>query len=201
MAIFSIITFGHLALNMVIKNLIFKPLVIILIFAMLSVSCSTINFATKPDLSEKYYIMLNDSGKKYPSIISLISGEIIKSNYVDIQNDVLKFENKNDTLSVPINQIEKIVIKRGVVALVSGLGLALISFVLATKIAFNNSADIDSSIKFGVISSISSFIFGVGFCGDTEYIFNGNANYEQSEYYKNYQKIKAKRDTINLGTN
>ncbi|PIQ09812.1 MAG: hypothetical protein COW71_04845 [Ignavibacteriales bacterium CG18_big_fil_WC_8_21_14_2_50_31_20] len=55
-------------------------------------------------------------------------------------------------------------------------------------------------LTIGSALGLVALVLGTIYYGETEYIFNDKANYEQIEYYKNYHKIKAERDSTNLGS-
>jgi len=106
----------------------FKSLVLILIFAILSVSCSTINFATEPNVGNRDYSMFNYLASKHNSTIFLLNGDDIEAEYVFVKNDSLHYVAVLDTLSVPLTTIERVEISQLGKKIASGFFMGIVTF-------------------------------------------------------------------------
>ncbi len=200
----------------------FKPLVIILIFAMLSVSCSTINFATEPDFTKRDYSKFNYYLAKNSSKIILLNEEELSVHYANVKGDSLYYCAENDTLSIPLANVEKVVIKNWFGAIAEGFFLGLGTTILSAYIYIRLACDgSDFGAAFaagsvGLLVGIFTLVLVVIYGGKSEYIFNqlnNNSNenglsdevkIRQMENFKKqieYFEEKAKRDSTYLGTN
>ena len=200
----------------------FKSLVLILIFAILSVSCSTINFSTQPDVTKRNYSNFNYYCSKQSSKIIFLNGENISVKYANIKGDSLYYCAENDTLSSPINVVEKVVIKRWIGAIAEGffLGLATTIFTafIFIKLA-SGEGDLGAAlvgISVGLLAGFVTLILGIIHGGKSEYIFNGDyVEFDETneineevrirmlENYKKqikYFEEKTKQDSTNLGS-
>jgi len=182
----------------------FKSLVLILIFAILSVSCSTINFATEPNVGNRDYSMFNYLASKHNSTIFLLNGDDIEAEYVFVKNDSLHYVAVLDTLSVPLTTIERVEISQLGKKIASGFFMGIVTFFVsgfsAGAIYGDSLGGLLVGLTIGSALGLVALVLGTIYYGETEYIFNDKANYEQIEYYKNYHKIKAERDSTNLGS-
>ena len=190
----------------------FKSLVLILIFAILSVSCSTINFATQQDIAKRDYSMFNYLGSKHNSKIFLLNGEEIAAEYVFVKNDSLYYVAVLDTLSVPLTTIERVEISQLGKNIAYGLIVGVLSFIVSS-VALSKVIVLDGgfgnilTIPFAAGLGVAGLILGLNYGGKSEYIFhevnhkNDEVKIRQMENYKKrieYFKEKAKQDSTNL---
>ena len=182
----------------------FKLLVLILIFAIFTMSCSTINLTTNKDASPIDYSNFNHYCSRNSSKIIFMNGDDLSVNYANVKGDSLYYCAENDTLSSPLTVVEKVVIKHWIGAIAEGFflgfGTTILSGAIASKAAGGGFGGALFGASVGLIVGFVTLVFGIIFGGKSEYIFNDKANYEQIEYYKNYHKIKAERDSTNLGS-
>lgn len=183
----------------------FKSLVLILIFAIFTMSCSTINLTTNKDASPIDYSNFNHYCSRNSSKIIFLNGDDLSVNYANVKGDSLYYCAENDTLSIPLADVEKVVIKHWIGAIAEGFflgfGTTILSAFIFVKLA-GVGGDIGPAFvgaSVGLLVGFVTFVLGIIYGGKSEYIFNNKANYERIEYYKNYHKIKAKRDSTNLG--
>lgn len=178
---------------------------IIMIISILSTSCSAVNFATQPDVTTRDYSMFNSLGSKHNSKILLLDGEEIATKYVFVKNDSLYYVSTQDTLSISLIEVEKVEIKHLGKKISSGLLYGGISFLVSfVAIAFTvGGGGLGAglvALPLGAGFGLGGFSLGLIYGNGIEYIFNDKANYEQIEYYKNYHKKRAERDSTNLGS-
>jgi hypothetical protein len=175
----------------------FKSLIMILIISILSISCSTVNFTSQPDVTTRDYSRLNYLGSKHNSKIFLLDGEDISTKYIFVNGDSLFYKSSQDTLSIPLMDIEKVEQKNwtlaGGNALVFGLGASLVTFTLMKDDAESPGLGF-VVLGYAALVGLSAFVLGIIYGGENEYIFNDKNDYEQIEYLKE----QARRDSTNL---
>ena len=168
----------------------FKSLVLILIISTISMSCSAVNYSTQPNSSERDYELFNNLGSKNSSRIYLLSDEEISTKYVFAKNDSLYYATLQDTLSIPIADIERVKNKNWKSAGGNGLVFGLATTLVSGGLMIASSPEESESIGLGlvivglaVLSGLTVFILGVTYGGETEFIFNEKVNYEQIDYH------------------
>lgn len=192
----------------------FKSLVLILIFAKLSVSCSTINFATQPDIAKRDYSKFNYYCSKNSSKIIFLNGDNLSVNYANVKGDSLFYCAEYDTLSSPLTVVEKVVIKHWIGAIAEGFflgfGTSILSAFIFVRLA-GAGDDLGTALvgaSVGILVGFATLVFGIIYGGKSEYIFNdanynyGDVNFRKEQNFKKqieYFKEKAKRDSTNLG--
>ena len=179
----------------------YKALLFILIISLLSISCSAINYSNQPNNSERDYSTFNRLGAKHSSKIILLDDEIFATNFVRAEGDSLHYYFSSDTLSVPLSSVEKVIIKKWAVGIVSGLVAGTV-VMLASSYVLSRSLDGDMGVAIlaqgsSLLLGLSALIFGIFYGDNSEYIFN-KKNHEQIEYYKEYHKRK---DSLNSNVN
>lgn len=206
----------------------FKSLVLILIFAILSASCSAINFATQPDFTKRDYGMFNYLGSKHNSKIIFLNGDEIDAEYVFVKNDSLYYVAIQDTLSNPLTDIEKVEISQLGIKIATGIFMGTITFFVSgfsagaiySAIHGDSLSVLFIGIIVGSLLGLAALVLGTIYYGESGYIFNEvhdkkDENHEkginnideevrlrQMENYKKqikYFEEKAKRDSTNLG--
>ena len=86
----------------------FKTLVLILIFSVFSISCSSITYTKNQEYLERDYGKLNLLGAKYSSIIHLLNGQTIRTNLVNAKVDSLRFDKNGSFQSIHLSELEKV---------------------------------------------------------------------------------------------
>lgn len=174
----------------------YKSLIFILIISILSISCSTVNYSTQQDISSRNYSVFNRFGSKYTSIIQLLNGTEVITNYVKATDSLVFYQYNGDTLSIKQSKIEKIEIKVTGNRIANGLLWGVLGLATGIAITFILVPDCNGPgcgfliipiLLMGVVSSISGYIKG-----NKKYIFNSKADYEQIEYYKRKESLNSK---------
>lgn len=180
----------------------YKALLFILIISLLSISCSAINYSNQPNNSDRDYSTFNRLGAKHSSKIILLDDEIFATNFVRAEGDSLHYYFSSDTLSVPLSSVEKVMIKRWAVGIVSGLVAGTVVMLISGyAITQLNGGDFGASLLgagSGLLLGLTTLILGIIYGGNSEYIFNKKTNHEQIKYYKEYHKRK---DSLNSNVN
>ena len=165
----------------------FKTVVLLLIISIFSISCSSIDFTIQNEINRDYSTF-NYLGERHISKIILLNGEEIETEYVFAKNDSLFYCIEADTLSLPLTTIERVEITQTGKKIASGLLAGTSSFLvlmLAVGLAIGGDGfGIIVAIPVGIAFGVGGFIIGLNNGGDTTYIFNDKAQYEQYEYYK-----------------
>lgn len=187
----------------------FKSLIMILIISITTTNCTTVNFVSPQDNSEKDFSMFNHLGSGRKSNIFLLNGEEISTKYVMVKNDSLFYSDFQDTLSISLSEIERVQIIHLGKKIGFGLVAGIVSFVVSTlAITFAIGGDgtgILLAMPFGAILGVAIFIHELAYGGIIEYNFNyefDDVKRRQMENYKKqikYFEEKVKRDSTNLG--
>jgi len=161
------------------------------------IQCTAVNYSSEPNFSNRDYSTFNRLGKKYSSTIFLLKGSEIKTNYIYAKNDSLSYSLENDTLTISVNEIEKIIFKQWTGAIAFGAIAGIVASFASGGIIYALVGDgLGESILIsmvGIIFGLSAFVFGVIYGGKTKYIFNDKTNYEQIEYYKGRNSLNSKK--------
>jgi len=176
----------------------FKALVLILIISLLSISCTPVKDLTAYNVTYPDFRILNQQGAEYGSIIYLLDDKIYTADYIRAEGDSLYYSHHDDALTIPLTSIEKIIVKRrgvGVVTgVVAGILVMLVSGYIITEVTGDETAILGASS--GLLLGLGALFLGVTYGGEYEYIFNDKLNYQQIEYYKNRDSLKSKTNPL-----
>lgn len=171
----------------------YKTLVLNLIFSLLSLSCSPVKDLTAYNDSETDFSILNHQGAEYSSKIYLLDEKIYATNFIRAKGDSLYCSHQGDTLAIPLSSIEKVIVKRrgvGVLTgVVAGIVVMLVSGYIITGITGDGTGILGAGS--GLLLGLGAVYLGIAYGGEYEYIFNDKLNYQRMEYYKKRDSLKS----------
>jgi len=176
----------------------YKVLVLILIISLLSISCSPVMDLTSYNESNTDFSILNQQGAEYSSKIYLLDEKIYAANYIRAEGDYLYYSHHDDALIIPLSSIEKVIVRRqgvGVVTgVVAGIIVMFVSGYIINEITGDGTGILGASS--GLLLGLGALFLGVTYGGEYEYIFNDKLNYQQTEYYKERDSLKSKEKSL-----